>query len=143
MNTQSILLVEDNPDDIALMLHALNDNRIANPVVVAEDGEQALQTLFGTNEQAESGVPALILLDLNLPKRNGLEVLRELRSHPDTRLVPVVILTSSLEPSDRLNAYQAGANSYLRKPVDFDEFVHVAQQVGSYWLGLNQPAVDN
>ncbi|HCA25010.1 MAG TPA: two-component system response regulator [Pseudomonas sp.] len=143
MNTQSILLVEDNPDDIALMLHALNDNRIANPVVVAEDGEQALQTLFGTNEQAESGAPALILLDLNLPKRNGLEVLRELRSHPDTRLVPVVILTSSLEPSDRLNAYQAGANSYLRKPVDFDEFVHVAQQVGSYWLGLNQPAVDN
>ena len=132
MNTQSILLVEDNPDDIALMLHALNDNRIANPVVVAEDGEQALQTLFGTNEQAESGAPALILLDLNLPKRNGLEVLRELRSHPDTRLVPVVILTSSLEPSDRLNAYQAGANSYLRKPVDFDEFVHVAQQVGSY-----------
>ncbi|HCB44536.1 response regulator [Halopseudomonas pachastrellae] len=143
MNTQSILLVEDNPDDIALMLHALNDNRIANPVVVAEDGEQALQTLFGTNEQAESGAPALILLDLNLPKRNGLEVLRELRNHPDTRLVPVVILTSSLEPSDRLNAYQAGANSYLRKPVDFDEFVHVAQQVGSYWLGLNQPAVDN
>ncbi|MEB3733069.1 response regulator [Halopseudomonas pachastrellae] len=125
------------------MLHALNDNRIANPVVVAEDGEQALQTLFGTNEQAESGAPALILLDLNLPKRNGLEVLRELRNHPDTRLVPVVILTSSLEPSDRLNAYQAGANSYLRKPVDFDEFVHVAQQVGSYWLGLNQPAVDN
>ena len=143
MNTQSILLVEDNPDDIALMLHALNDNRIANPVVVAEDGEQALQTLFGTNEQAESGAPALILLDLNLPKRNGLEVLRELRNHPDTRLVPVVILASSLEPSDRLNAYQAGANSYLRKPVDFDEFVHVAQQVGSYWLGLNQPAVDN
>ena len=143
MNTQSILLVEDNPDDIALMLHALNDNRIANPVVVAEDGEQALQTLFGTNEQAESGAPALILLDLNLPKRNGLEVLRELRNHPDTRLVPVVILTSSLEPSDRLNAYQAGANSYLRKPVDFDEFVHVAQQVGSYWLRLNQPAVDN
>ena len=143
MNTQSILLVEDNPDDIALMLHALNDNRIANPVVVAEDGEQALQTLFGTNEQAESGAPALILLDLNLPKRNGLEVLRELRNHPDTRLVPVVILTSSLEPSDRLKAYQAGANSYLRKPVDFDEFVHVAQQVGSYWLGLNQPAVDN
>ena len=143
MNTQSILLVEDNPDDIALMLHALNDNRIANPVAVAEDGEQALQTLFGTNEQAESGAPALILLDLNLPKRNGLEVLRELRNHPDTRLVPVVILTSSLEPSDRLNAYQAGANSYLRKPVDFDEFVHVAQQVGSYWLGLNQPAVDN
>ena len=143
MNTQSILLVEDNPDDIALMLHALNDNRIANPVVVAEDGEQALQTLFGTNEQAESGAPALILLDLNLPKRNGLEVLRVLRTHPDTRLVPVVILTSSLEPSDRLNAYQAGANSYLRKPVDFDEFVHVAQQVGSYWLGLNQPAVDN
>lgn len=143
MNTQSILLVEDNPDDIALMLHALNDNRIANPVVVAEDGEQALQTLFGTHEQAESDAPALILLDLNLPKRNGLEVLRELRNHPDTRLVPVVILTSSLEPSDRLNAYQAGANSYLRKPVDFDEFVHVAQQVGSYWLGLNQPAVDN
>ena len=143
MNTQSILLVEDNPDDIALMLHALNDNRIANPVVVAEDGEQALQTLFGTHEQAESGAPALILLDLNLPKRNGLEVLRELRNHPDTRLVPVVILTSSLEPSDRLNAYQAGANSYLRKPVDFDEFVDVAQQVGSYWLGLNQPAVDN
>lgn len=143
MNIQSILLVEDNPDDIALMLHALNDNRIANPVVIAEDGEQALQTLFGPHEQAESGAPALILLDLNLPKRNGLEVLRELRNHPDTRLVPVVILTSSLEPRDRLNAYQAGANSYLRKPVDFDEFVHVAQQVGSYWLGLNQPAVDN
>ncbi|MAD00903.1 MULTISPECIES: response regulator [Pseudomonas] len=143
MNRQSILLVEDNPDDIALMLHALSDNQIANPVVVVEDGEQALQTLFGAAGQAERGVPALILLDLNLPKRNGLEVLRELRNHPNTRLVPVVILTSSLEPSDRLNAYQAGANSYLRKPVDFDEFVHVAQQVGSYWLRLNQPAVDN
>lgn len=143
MNTQSILLVEDNPDDIALMLHALSDNQIANPVVVVEDGEQALQTLFGAAGQAERGGPALILLDLNLPKRNGLEVLRELRNHPNTRLVPVVILTSSLEPSDRLNAYQAGANSYLRKPVDFDEFVHVAQQVGSYWLRLNQPAVDN
>ncbi|MEL0169415.1 MAG: response regulator [Pseudomonadaceae bacterium] len=138
---QPILLVEDNPDDIALMLHALKTNAISNPVIIAEDGEQALDRLFGATDVPQPP-PALILLDLNLPKLNGLEVLRQLRTNDSTRLVPVVILTSSLEQTDRLHAYESGANSYVRKPVDFEEFVSVASQLGSYWLGLNQPAID-
>ncbi|GGE44646.1 response regulator [Halopseudomonas oceani] len=142
MMESPILLVEDNPDDIALMLHALKSNRINTPVMIAEDGEQALQQLYGEQHNKHRQIPALILLDLNLPKLNGLEVLRQLRANDSTRLVPVVVLTSSLEQSDRLQAYQSGANSYIRKPVDFDEFVTVAQQLGHYWLGLNQPAID-
>ena len=142
MMEKPILLVEDNQDDVALMLHALHNNRIRTPVVVAEDGEQALAKLFGGENAQVQLAPALILLDLNLPKLNGLDVLRELRSNDSTRMVPVVILTSSLEESDRLQAYQSGANSYVRKPVDFEEFIAVAQQLGSYWLGLNQPAMD-
>ncbi len=142
MMEKPILLVEDNQDDVALMLHALHNNRIRTPVVVAEDGEQALEKLFGAQNAQVQLAPALILLDLNLPKLNGLDVLRELRSNDSTRMVPVVILTSSLEESDRLQAYQSGANSYVRKPVDFEEFIAVAQQLGSYWLGLNQPAMD-
>ena len=142
MMEKPILLVEDNQDDVALMLHALHNNRIRTPVVVAEDGEQALAKLLGAQNAQVQLAPALILLDLNLPKLNGLDVLRELRSNDSTRMVPVVILTSSLEESDRLQAYQSGANSYVRKPVDFEEFIAVAQQLGSYWLGLNQPAMD-
>ncbi|OWL83988.1 two-component system, unclassified family, response regulator [Halopseudomonas aestusnigri] len=142
MMENPILLVEDNPDDIALMLHALKNNGINTPVLVAEDGEQALQQLYGEQHGDHRQIPALILLDLNLPKLSGLEVLRQLRANDTTRMVPVVVLTSSLEPSDRLQAYQSGANSYVRKPVDFDEFVTVAQQLGNYWLGLNQPAID-
>ena len=142
MMEKPILRVEDNQDDVALMLHALHNNRIRTPVVVAEDGEQALAKLFGAQNAQVQLAPALILLDLNLPKLNGLDVLRELRSNDSTRMVPVVILTSSLEESDRLQAYQSGANSYVRKPVDFEEFIAVAQQLGSYWLGLNQPAMD-
>jgi two-component system response regulator len=142
MMESQILLVEDNPDDIALMLHALKSNRISAPVMIAEDGEQALQQLYGEPHNPHRQIPALILLDLNLPKLSGLDVLRQLRANDSTRLVPVVVLTSSLEQSDRLQAYQSGANSYIRKPVDFDEFVTVAQQLGDYWLGLNQPATD-
>jgi len=141
MINRSILLVEDNPDDVALMLHALQSNRISNQIIVAEDGEQALNLLFSESE-APLTLPALVLLDLNLPKVKGLDVLRQLRAHATTRLVPVVVLTSSLEQSDLENAYSSGANSYLRKPVDFQEFVEVTRDLGRYWLQLNYPALD-
>ncbi|MEH6566240.1 MAG: response regulator [Halopseudomonas sp.] len=141
MKNRSILLVEDNADDVALMLHALKSNRITNQISVAEDGEQALNMLFSDKGEA-ANQPALILLDLNLPKVEGLEVLRQLRANADTRLIPVVVLTSSLEQSDLQNAYGYGANSYLRKPVDFEEFVQVTRDLGHYWLQLNNPAVE-
>ncbi|MEH6492359.1 response regulator [Halopseudomonas sp.] len=141
MKNRSILLVEDNADDVALMLHALKSNRITNQISVAEDGEQALHLLFADKESA-ANQPALILLDLNLPKVEGLEVLRQLRANADTRLIPVVVLTSSLEHSDLQNAYGCGANSYLRKPVDFEEFVQVTRDLGHYWLQLNNPAME-
>ncbi len=141
MKNRSILLVEDNADDVALMLHALKSNRISNQISVAEDGEQALHMLFADAVEPAKQ-PALILLDLNLPKVEGLEVLRQLRAHADTRLIPVVVLTSSLEQSDLHNAYGCGANSYVRKPVDFEEFVQVTRDLGHYWLQLNYPALE-
>ena len=142
MSDKVILLVEDNPDDEALTLHALESNKIGNPVVVARNGVEALDYMFGTGAYAGRDVndwPAVILLDLKLPKIDGLEVLRRIRADARTRLQPVVVLTSSNEEEDRLKSYTLGANSYVRKPVDFDDFVRAAGQLGLYWLLINQP----
>jgi two-component system response regulator len=136
-----ILMVEDNPDDEALMLRALKKNNLMNEVVVARDGVQALDYLFGEGPQAgrdTKETPQVILLDLKLPKLDGLGVLRRLRADDRTRLLPVVILTSSNEDQDRIDRYDLGANSYVRKPVDFDQFVAAAAQLGLYWLVVNQ-----
>ena len=137
-----ILLVEDNADDEALTLRALTRNNIGNEVIVARDGEEALDWLFctGTYETRDPRQqPALVLLDLKLPKVDGLEVLKRIRDHAETRLVPVVILTSSREEQDRLRGYLNGANSYIRKPIDFAHFVEAVRQLGLYWLVLNEP----
>jgi two-component system response regulator len=134
-----ILLVEDNPDDEALTRRALAKNNIQNEVRVARDGAEALALLFGTG--AEVGaivVPEVVLLDLKLPKVDGLEVLRRIRADERTRMLPVVILTSSREERDMISGYGLGANSYIRKPVDFGEFVEAVRQLGLYWLVLNQ-----
>lgn len=143
MNNNIILLVEDNQDDIDLTLRAFNKNKMANKIVVAQDGVQALEYLTSTGAYAENGpedLPNLILLDLHLPKISGLEVLRALRSNPRTKLLPVVILTSSTEEPDIVASYELGANSYIRKPVDFDDFLKATQQLGMYWLVLNMSA---
>jgi two-component system response regulator len=143
MINKVILLVEDNPDDEALTVRALKKSNIANEVVVAHDGAEALHYLFGEGPHAGrdlTQMPQVVLLDLNLPKLDGLGVLRRIRSDPRTRLLPVVILTSSNEEQDRVNGYGLGANSYVRKPVDFDAFVTAAAQLGLYWLVLNEPA---
>jgi two-component system, response regulator len=136
-----ILLVEDNRDDEELTLRALRKNNIQNEIVIARDGVEALDLLFATGAHAshEPIVPQVILLDLKLPKVDGLEVLRRLRANQGTRLVPVVILTSSNEEEDRLQGYDLGANSYVRKPVDFNQFFEAARQLGLYWLVLNEP----
>ncbi|MBA3269649.1 MAG: response regulator [Acidobacteria bacterium] len=142
MTEKVILLVEDHPDDEALTLRALRRNNIGNDVVVVHDGEEALDWLHGTGGHATRvprDLPALVLLDLKIPKIDGLEVLRRIREHPETSLVPVVILTSSREDRDRLNGYRNGANSYIRKPIDFAHFVEAVRQVGLYWLVLNEP----
>jgi two-component system, response regulator len=142
MKSKVILLVEDNPDDEALTVRALRKNMILNEVVVARDGVQALDYLFGEGPHAGRDVremPQVVLLDLKLPKLDGLAVLRRLRSDPRTKLLPVVILTSSNEDQDRMDGYGLGANSYVRKPVDFDQFVDAAKQLGLYWLVLNEP----
>ncbi len=141
MNNKTILLVEDNPDDEALTLRALKQNKILNEVVVARDGAQALEYLFGASTHAgrdANNLPQLVLLDLKLPKVSGLEVLKRLRSDERTRLTPVVILTSSKEDRDLAEAYGLGANSYVVKPVDFSQFLEAARQLGLYWLVLNQ-----
>ena len=137
-----ILLVEDNRDDEALTLRALKKNNIKNEVVVAHDGVEALDYLFGTGSYAGrdlTEMPQVILLDLKLPRVDGLEVLRRLRADERTRLLPVVILTSSNEDQDRINGYGLGANSYVRKPVDFAQFIEAVRQLGLYWLILNEP----
>jgi two-component system, response regulator len=141
MREKVILLVEDNPDDEALTLRALKKNDIQNQVVVARDGAQALEYLFGTGERKERDPkvsPELVLLDLKLPRVDGLEVLRRIRADERTRLLPVVILTSSKEQRDLVEGYGYGANSYIRKPVDFGQFVEAVRQLGLYWLVLNE-----
>jgi two-component system, response regulator len=137
-----ILLVEDNPSDVDLTKRALDKGRIANELVVAEDGEEAIQYLWGTGAHAGrdvSDLPALTLLDLKLPKIPGLELLRRIRSDARTRRLPVVILTSSKEEQDLAAGYDLGVNSYIRKPVDFKQFAHCIEQLGLYWLVLNEP----
>lgn len=139
---RTILLVEDNRDDEELTLRALARNNISNHVVVVRDGQEALDWLEGVGSHAgrsPADAPALILLDLKLPKVDGLEVLQRLRANPATQFVPVVILTSSREDSDRIEGYKGGANSYVQKPVDFNEFVDAVRQLGIYWLMLNEP----
>lgn len=141
MEEKMILLVEDNPDDEALTLRALKKNNIRNRVVVAHDGAEALDFLFCTGAYAgrdPKDRPQIILLDLKLPKVDGLEVLRRVRAEPRTHLLPVVILTSSKEEQDLINGYGCGANSYVRKPVDFNQFVEAVNQLGLYWLVLNE-----
>jgi two-component system response regulator len=136
-----ILLVEDNNDDITLTLRAFKKSNTRNEIIVMEDGELALDFLFGKGKHEGrdlSRMPALILLDLKLPKIDGLEVLRRIRTEPRTRLLPVVVLTSSVEEQDLIRAYELGANSYMRKPVDFVKFVDAVQQLGVYWLALNE-----
>ena len=139
--TKCILLVEDNPDDEALTLRAFRKNGLANAIAVARDGQEALDYLFATGPHAgrdATELPAVILLDLKLPKVDGLEVLRRLRSEPRTRTLPVVIVTSSKEESDLAAGYALGCNSYVRKPVDFVAFAEAARQLGMYWLLLNE-----
>lgn len=141
-NGKNILLVEDNPDDEALTLRALRKHNIVNDVDVARDGAEALDYMFCTGKWSDRDqrlAPQVVLLDLKLPKIDGLEVLRRIRADPRTRLQPVVILTSSNEERDRVEGYGLGANSYIRKPVDFDEFVDAVKQLGLYWLVLNEP----
>ncbi len=141
MKEKIILLVEDNPDDEALTLRALKKNNIGNQLVVVRDGAEALDFLFCTGAYSERQVtdlPQVILLDLNLPKIDGLEVLRRIRENEITQLLPVVILTSSKEEQDIINGYKQGANSYVRKPVDFNQFVEAVRQLGLYWLVLNE-----
>ena len=133
--SKSILLVEDNPDDEALTLRALRKNNIANEVIVKRDGVEALEYLIGANA---GPLPQLVLLDLKLPRVDGLEVLSQVRNHARTRLLPVVILTSSDEEGDMMKGYALGANSYVRKPVDFAQFTEAVHQLGLYWLVLNE-----
>ena len=137
---QTILLVEDNPDDEALTLRAFKKNNIFNEVTVVRDGQEAIDYFFGDGA-SEWPTPAVVLLDLKLPKIDGLEVLRRIRADPRTRLQPIVILTSSREEQDLINGYSLGANSYIRKPVDFSQFMEAIRQIGLYWLVLNEPAV--
>ncbi len=141
MQTKTILLVEDNPDDEALTLRALKKNNIMNEVVVARDGAEALDYLFSRGAHAirdPHKQPAVTLLDLKLPKVDGLEVLKQIRANAATQLMPVVILTSSGEEQDLINGYRLGANSYIRKPVDFSQFMEAVRSLGLYWLVLNE-----
>lgn len=142
MQNKVILLVEDNPDDETLTLRALRKNQILNEIVVARDGAEALDYLFGAGIHTgrdTTNQPQLILLDLKLPKVDGLEVLKRVRADPRTALQPVAILTTSNEERDIVSSYQLGVNSYIRKPVDFDSFIEAVRQLGLYWLVLNTP----
>ncbi len=135
-----ILLVEDNPDDVELTLRVFKKYNIINKIIVAKDGEEALEILFNSRKGVpEEERPDLILLDLKLPKVDGLEVLHQIKSHPRTQPIPVVILTTSKEESDLIKSYKLGVNSYIRKPVNFDNFIEVIRQLGLYWLMLNEP----
>jgi len=140
MNEKTILLVEDNPDDEALTLRAFKKNNIFNEVTVARDGQEALDYFFGEGA-SERPAPTVVLLDLKLPRIDGLEVLRRIRADPRTCLQPIVILTSSREEQDIVSGYSLGVNSYIRKPVDFNQFMEAVRQLGLYWLVLNEPPV--
>jgi two-component system response regulator len=142
MNPKTILLVEDNPSDIALARHALEIAHVTNRIDVVEDGEEALEYLFRTGRYStdqDHHMPAVVLLDIKLPILDGLEVLRALRENPATKRLPVVILTSSKEEQDLAAGYDLGANSYIRKPIDFQQFADVIKQLGLYWLIINEP----
>jgi two-component system response regulator len=139
MNSGTILLVEDNPDDVMFTLRAFKRNKISNEVVVAADGEQALEYLLPA-DPSKALQPALVLLDVNLPKIDGLEVLRRIRSHSRTAGLPVVVLTTSNEERDIVDSYRLGANSFVRKPVMFGDFVDATKVLGVYWLLVNEPA---
>lgn len=141
-NEIEILLVEDNPNDVELTLRALKKHNLANRVHVAKDGVEALEFIFGTEASGERDIknhPKVVLLDLKLPKVDGLEVLRRIKSDERTKVIPVVVLTSSKEERDMVGSYKLGANSYIVKPVDFDKFVESVSELGLYWLLLNQP----
>ena len=141
-NSIEILLVEDNPNDVELTLHALKKNNIANRIHVVRDGAEALEYLFGSGADAgrdANHTPKVILLDLKLPKVDGMEVLKRIKSDEHTRPIPVVVLTSSREERDIVESYRLGVNSYITKPVDFEQFTEAVRQLGLYWLLLNQP----
>ncbi len=138
----TMLLVEDNPDDVELTRLAFEDSRLCNDLVVAEDGEQALDYLFGTGRyegRDMNDMPVVVLLDLKLPKISGLEVLQRIRADERTNYLPVIVLTSSKEEEDVIKSYKRGANAYVRKPVDYDQFVEAAKTLGLFWLVLNEP----
>ena len=141
-NHMEILLVEDNPKDLKLALHALQNEKFSNHIEVARDGEEALDYIFRRGRFAERNAdihPRLVLLDLKLPKVDGLEVLRAIKSDPQTKAIPVVILTSSKEERDMVEGYNLGANAYIQKPVDFDRFREIVKQLGMFWLVVNEP----
>jgi CheY-like chemotaxis protein len=141
MSDKLIMVVEDNPDDEELTLRALRHGKVANEIVVTRDGSEALEFMFGTGKYEGrdiSKMPAVVLLDLKLPKLSGLDVLQRLRADPRTKLVPIVVLTSSSEEEDMLRSYQWGANSYVRKPVEFTAFASAVSQLGIYWMLINQ-----
>ncbi len=145
MKKKNVLLVEDNPDDVQLTLRAFRKNNIANDFIVLEDGQEAIDYLYANGEYKDRDIsdqPSIILLDLKLPKIDGIEVLRRIKADEVLRLIPVIILTSSREEQDLLNSYSLGANSYIRKPVDFNEFMEVSKQMGLYWLKLNSSYED-
>jgi two-component system response regulator len=142
MNSKVVLLVEDSDDDIELTLRSFAKHKLSNKIVVARNGQEALDYLFmkgnyATRDRVET--PVVILLDLKLPKVDGLEVLHQIRAHPETKCIPVVVLTTSSQAKDKFESYNGGANSYIRKPVDFDQFMDVTQQLGIYWLMVNDP----
>jgi len=141
-NEVEILLVEDNPDDVELALHALRQEKLANQVAIARDGEEALDFLFCRNAYGDRSLmngPKIVLLDLKLPKVDGIEVLRQVKNDPRTKVIPIVILTASREEKDMIHSYQLGVNAYIQKPVDFEQFRNVVKQLGLFWLVVNQP----
>lgn len=144
MDKKTVLLVEDNSDDVALTIRAFKKSNFPHDIVVARDGKEALDYLYGraAAPTQEQGLPSLVLLDLQLPRTSGLEVLQRIRSDKRTHLLPVVILTTSTEERDMIEGYSLGANSYLRKPVDFTEFLEVVRRIEEYWLRLNQSPSD-
>lgn len=141
LNEVEILIVEDNPNDAEMALRALRKNNLTNNVLVVEDGEEALDFIYARGKYEKRSVnarPKIILLDLKLPKISGIEVLKEIKSNPQTKIIPVIVLTSSKEENDMVESYQLGVNSYIVKPVDFDKFVESVKDIGLYWLLLNQ-----